>query len=104
MNLTPQAQHITSPEVSFEEAKALICKSLSCAADLTKAPGPTRDDARPEKGDPIYSAVLKDDWKIPEKCGFSRINRGKIMQNHDEMLGLRWVGIWQYGLIGIILG
>ena len=47
LNLTPQAQHNTSPEVSFEEAKALICKSLSCAADLTKAPGPTRDDARP---------------------------------------------------------
>ncbi|CAL1153662.1 unnamed protein product [Cladocopium goreaui] len=32
--------------VSFEEAKALICKSLSCAADLTKAPGPTRDEVR----------------------------------------------------------
>jgi len=32
--------------VSFEEAKALIIKSLKCAADLVHAPQPTQEDVR----------------------------------------------------------
>eukprot|EP00913_Durusdinium_trenchii_P032359 g30299.t1 len=32
--------------VSFDEAKLLICQSLRCAADLTKAPSPTQEEVR----------------------------------------------------------
>lgn len=33
-------------QVSFDEAKLLICQSLRCAADLTKAPSPTQEEVR----------------------------------------------------------
>ncbi|CAE7568317.1 serC [Symbiodinium natans] len=45
-NMFVQADQDKDGRVSFDEAKALICKSLRCAADLTKAPQPTQEEVR----------------------------------------------------------
>mmetsp|Transcript_144033 Transcript_144033/g.203796 ORF Transcript_144033/g.203796 Transcript_144033/m.203796 type:complete len:221 (+) Transcript_144033:72-734(+) len=45
-NMFVQADQDKDGRVSFDEARALICKSLRCAADLTKAPQPTQEEVR----------------------------------------------------------
>mmetsp|Transcript_17792 Transcript_17792/g.40045 ORF Transcript_17792/g.40045 Transcript_17792/m.40045 type:complete len:219 (+) Transcript_17792:3-659(+) len=46
LSLFIQADQDQDGRVSFDEARALICKSLRCAADLTKAPQPTQEEVR----------------------------------------------------------
>ena len=74
--LTPPSPTHHLSQVSFEEAKALICKSLSCAADLTKAPGPTRDAARPRCVFSGGSGGVRNGW-LEKTLG----NFGKMLGN-----------------------